>query len=336
MPNEIITGALRGKGEYDWLAGGNSPIQRRILNKNRNWKEIFIPNEVQIIGYGTDKQYESLLCVSFNGTTDAIEYIMMRQIELGLIPEEKLQWLVDKGYFENDKLNFNERYTGIIGGTSEIGAYVWSVAKGMKDFGLIPQKMFPFADNFKDNIDKKFLTQEMLNLGLEFKKRFPINFEWIAEEDTQEYLQYSPLACIGKYGNYQEGELLDPTGKMYHSMLMVNETQYYREIDDSYFQQYKKYKPSALNDFMAFYVDATDYSMFNREQFISTHDQYIVRNRNTGAYLVIYRKTPMIITPERASLFLLDRVERGIVSDKNLVTTVSNDEWLILDPTMKF
>lgn len=336
MLNQIQNEVIADKGDFDWYAGGNSPINRRTLLPGGDWSDIKIPNEIQVINYGSNKQYESLLCVSFNGTTDAIEYVIARQIELNLIPEEKLEWLSDNGYFEGDYVNFNERFPGALGGTTSKGASVYKVADAIRKFGLIPQKMFPFADNFFDNIDTKFITKKMYDLGTEFLKRFSINFEWVNSQDTAEFMKYSPLGCVGKYANQTSSEHLNPQTGMNHSMLQIQETDEYRKIDDSYWQQYKTYKKSALSDFMAFYVDASDYSMFNREQFILQHDQHIIRNQNTGAYAVIYRNTPMLVLPERASLMLIDRIERGIINRADMITSISNEHWLLLDIKAKF
>lgn len=333
----IITGFLEGRGEYDYQAGANSPINRVILKEDTHWKDIKIDNEIQVVNYGYLNQYDTLMCVSFNGTTDAIEYIMMQQIKLGIIPSWKVDWLRNKGYFKNNQLNFNERFTAIMGETTELGAYQYKVADGIRKYGLIPQDMFPFADNFRDNIDKRFVTQEMYDLGKEFISLFKINYEWVDSNSSKEFLKYSPLGCFGKYGNIEDGEPLNPQNGTNHSMLQVEETDTYREIDDSYWQQFKKYNKSALQGFMAFYVDSNDYSMFNPQEFIINHNKFIVRNQNTGSYGVIYQNTPMLITQERAGLFVVDRDVRGLLGKgSELSVSLSDSEFNQLDWSKKF
>ncbi len=328
-------GALLGRGEFDWQAGSNSPIDRVILRPDSNWKEISIPHELQFLFPGEMKAYDTQMCVSFNGSTDAIEYIMMQQLKMGLIPNWKVKWLQENGYFENGFLNFNERFTGTIGKTTIHGAYLFTVANGMRNYGLIPGKMLPYADNFFDNIDMKFITPEMLVLGKRFAELFRINFEWVNSEDTRKFMQYSPLACTGHYGTMIGDIPLDPQSNVYHSMLQIAETNEYREIDDSYWQQFKKYKKHALRNFMAFYVDASDNSMFNSDEFIKAHDQYIIRNSNTGAYGAIYQGTPMLVMPERAGLFMIDRDARGLLA-KKLFVSLTDQEWKILRVDTKF
>jgi len=225
-----------------------------------------------------------------------------------------------------------------MGETTEQGAYLYKVANGMRNFGLIPQKMFPFADNFKDNINSKFITQEMKDLGNKFRKMFVMNFEWVNAEDTKEFMKYSPLGCFGHYGNTEnDDEIINPQEGGYHSMLQVEETNEYREIDDSYFQQFKKYKKTALEGFMAFYVDASDNTMFNSGEFLRIHDTFQVRNTNTGAYGVIYHNTPLLITPERAGLYLIDRDARGLLGKgKELTVNLPAAEFDQLDWSKKF
>ncbi len=337
MVKPFITGFLEGRGEYDYQAGANSPVSRVVLKTDGNWKEIKIDNEIQVVGYGTMHQYDTLMCVSFNGTTDGFEYLISQKIKLGLVPSWKVQWLRDNGYFKNGQLNFNERFTAIMGETADYGAYLYKVADGIRKFGLIPQDMFPMADNFYDNIDKKFVTQEMYALGKRFAELFKINYEWTTPDQTLEFIKYSPLACFGKYANIAEGEPLDPQNGGNHSMLQIAETETYREIDDSYWEQFKKYKKTALQGFMAFYVDASDNSMFNTTEFIRTHDKFIVRNTHTGAYGVIYQNTPLLITAERAGLFLIDRDVRGLLGKGNeLSVQLADNEFNKLDWSKKF
>jgi len=147
--------------------------------------------------------YDTEFCVSFSANK-IIGALFTYYIINNLISAEDLAWLKDPvvngvhypSYLLNGFINFNERFTAINGQTSAHGAYQYLVANGIHNCGLIPQPMFPYADNFNDNIDAKFITQEMKDLGKEFIKRFPINYEWV--NDTS-YLQYCPLQGIVEF-----------------------------------------------------------------------------------------------------------------------------------------
>ena len=336
MSNIYTHGAIEGFGERDWVAGANSPVRRKVLIDNGNWKSVSIPHEIQFVNSGSLNAYDSLMCVSYNGTTDAIEYIMMQQIRLGMIPKKKLRWLIDNGYFIDGVLNFSERYTGVIGETTNVGAYVYKVADGMRLSGLIPQKMFEMADNFKDNIDKRFITKEMLALGKEFAEMFKINFEWVNDSFTAEFMKYSPLACTGFFANMTSEQPISPEFGGLHSMLQISETPEHREIDDSYWQHFKKYTKDHLHNFMAFYVDASETNMFDSREFVKDNDTAIIRNSNTGEFGVIYQGTPMRVTEERAGLFMIDRDTRKLIGKGDGPVLLNNDEWKSLKIKVNF
>lgn len=304
---EINQGALLGRGQFDWQAGANSPVSHIILLELGNWKELSIPHELQFLNAGKTDAYDTLMCVSFNGTTDALEYIMMQMIRLNLIPNVSVKWLQEKGYFENGVINFNERFTAIKGQTTNQGAYQFLVANGVKNFGLIPQKMFTYADNFNDNIDPKFITKEMDDLGKEFLTHFAINYEWVQPEDTKEFMKYSPLSCVGQYA---DGDgILKPPSNNGHSMLQVSEADEYREIDDSYWRQFKKYDKNSLQSFMAFYITPlkSNNNSMETSKWIKDNDLKWVQNSVSGQFGRVLRGKLMLFnSSDRGTLALLD------------------------------
>ncbi len=90
---------------------------------------------------------------------------------------------------------------------------------------------------------------------------------------------------------------------------------------------------------MALYVDASDNSMFDVKNFIKTHDKFIVRNASTGAFGVIYANTPLLITNDRAGVFLIDRLNRGgdlITNSNKYAVALTNDEFSKIDWSKKF
>lgn len=305
----IKENALIGRGEYDWQAGGNSPIERKILLKDGNWKVNAIPNEIQVVNYGSTEQYDTSMCVSFS-ITDALEYNLMEMLRQGLIPKETAKWLKEKGYFENGSLNFSERFIAVLGETKSNGAYMYKVANAVKNFGLIPNWMFPMADNFEDNIDPKFITQEMKDLGKEFLTHLAMNYEWINDFESEEYLKYSALTCIGQFANYNKpDDILDPPTKNGHAMCEVKETNEYKEIDDSYWQQFKKYKKDKLQAFMAFYLTPLKTTMDTNKWIKENDKKWVQISAGQGAGQfgrVLQGKLMMFVSSDRGTLALLD------------------------------
>lgn len=336
MDIEIKKGALLGKDTFDWIAGANSAVDRKVLLESGNWKEIAIPHEIQVVNQGTDNQYDTSMCVSFNGTTDALEYILMQMLRLGQIPQITVKWLQEKGYFVNGVINFNERFTGVKGQTTAQGAYQFMVANGAKNFGLIPQSKLPFAKTFNENIDPALIPKELDELGKEFLTHLAINYEWVQPEDTQEFLKYSPLSCVGQYA---DGDgILNPPGNNGHSMLLVNETDEYREIDDSYWRQFKKYKKDKLQSFMAFYITPLKTNTMNTLQWVKDNDKkwvQVTSGEHNGQFgRVLREKLMMFVSSDRGALALLDDKMRTEPSTK--ITAAEFDDLKRVGMTANF
>lgn len=288
--NEIIENYIVGRGETDWLAGSTSPIVRKVLVEDGNWKTLNIPNEVQFVNDGKNNVYDTLECVLYNGVTDPIEYILMQKLRLGLVPAWKVTWLKDNGYFKDGVLNFNENYLAILSGTNEHGTRQDLAIQAARENGMIPNDLLPNLETFEKNLDPKRITPELLALGKQFAKYFQIQYEWITRDIVKEWLKYSPIACFGYYANREtENDILNPQSGSRHSMLVVDygtiDGKEYLEIDDSYWQLFKKYTPNALDGFMAFYVE-TDNTM-DSANFIKANDLKIVWHRKTGAYYLV-------------------------------------------------
>ncbi len=299
--------ALLGSGKRDWIAGANSPIERKVLLESGNWKPLDIPHEIQFLFSGTMQAYDTLMCVTFNGVTDALEYIIMQMMRLNMIPAVTINWLRDNGYFENGFINFNERFTAVLGGTASNGAYQYRVADSSRNDGLIPQNRLAYANNFWDNIDPKFITQDLKDLGKEFLTHLAINYEWVPASQTKEFLKYSPLSCVGQYAT--GNGILKPPTNLGHCMLQINETDTYREIDDSYWQQFKKYHKDSLQSFMAFYVTPlkTDNNSMDTLKWVKDNDKKWVQHSVSGQFgRVLQGYLMMFNTSDRGTCALLD------------------------------
>jgi len=316
--------ALLGRGEQDWFAGGNSPINRKVLLENGNWKVNAIPNEIQVVNYGENNQYDSSMCVSFAIAT-ALAYNLMEMLRQGLIPPETARFLKDDGYFVNGYINFSERFIAVKGETKSYGAYMYKVANACKNFGLIPQRMFEMADNFNDNIDPKFITEEHEKQGKKFLEHLAINYEWVNDNDTAEFLKYSSLPCVGQFANYvNPDDILNPPTKKGHCMTQVLETDEYKEVDESYWQQFKKYKKDKLQSFMAFYLTPLKSNiMMDTKKWIKENDLKWVQNSNNGQFGRVLRGKLMIVpSTDRASALLIDDKMRKEPSIK-----ITNEEF---------
>jgi hypothetical protein len=279
MDNDLKFGALIGVRETDYILG-SSPVVKEILMSSLNWKEWTPEHEIQ-----AQKYYDTLSCVTYSAL-DVLEYQFTYALHNGLISPENVLWLKTNGYFKNGYINFSERFTAILGGTSNIGAYQYMVADAIRKQGLIPQTMFDVSDDIKSQsefLDKSKITKEMYDLGLEFIKRFPINYEWC---DVKDGLKYSPVqVCV----YYNDGEnILCPTNNPQHAVLAVNIDEGFIELDDSYQRQFKKYCPQAVYSGMLYTIKFNN--MIFKKQ-LGQSSIYLINEVNKTKTMIIDMET---------------------------------------------
>jgi hypothetical protein len=312
---EIKSGVLLGRGEFDWQAGGNSPIAHDILVPDKNWKKFSVEHEIQWQG-----TYDTQFCVTYSALKTIAKFLTYLE-SIGSLSQDDLEFF--KEYKKDGKYNFSERFIGTLGKTTANGAYQFMVANAIKNYGLIPQDMFPLADNFQDNIDPKFITEAMYTKGKECLKRISINYEWVNSFDN---LIYSPIQAIVRFANYDKPEdILAPNGDLNHAVTGVYGVAEYNEIEDTYWQEYKRYNPNYTKSLMAYFITLNKNNM-DVAKFIRENDTNQVRNKNTGAYGVIYAGKLNEIKPERAGLYMIDRDARGLIG-KGKTVTITGAEW---------
>jgi hypothetical protein len=275
--NKRKFGLIEGKKITDYIAGSNSPIVRKKLTDG-NWID-YKPEHEQQFNY--ENLYDTLMCVTF-ATLDALETLFMYHLHKGNISKENVVWLKEKGYFKNGFINFNDRFSAINGGTTSKGAYQFSVIDGIVHKGCIPQDIFPMSSNFSDNIDSKFITEEMYNLGLEFKKRFPILYEWVNNEDVIKFLQYAPLTASVCYDSGQE--VLSPNNSPNHRIMVYEATNEFIGVNDSY-DELKKYNPSKVYSYMAFYLETKNDMILKKEKGSSAI--YLINEDNKTKTMIV-------------------------------------------------
>lgn len=320
---EIQSGVKLGRGTYDWQVGGNSPIVRDVLIENGDWKSYQVEHEIQWTGV-----YDTLFCVTYSALA-SVGAMFMYYLSHNLVSATNVKWLRDNGYFKNGFINFSERFTATLGETTNHGAYQFMVANAIKNYGLIPQDDFRLADNFNDNIDPKFITQEMKDLGKEFLKRFSINYEWV--DDMKEALKYSPVQVIVRFVNYSfPEEILKPEGETDHAVEGVYSVVEYDEIRDTYWQIYKRYHPDYTFSNLAFKLTINNNIPMDTIKWLKDNDKKFVRNSNTGQFgRVLQGKLMVVLSTDRGTLMLLDNEVR-----KNGVQ-ITNEEWTAL-PKINF
>lgn len=154
-----------------------------------NWTKYLPKNEKQRQGF------ESMACTNFSSTT-AVEILMTRLIEDKLMSIGNLAWLNENGYIDDSgHINFSDRFDAIMSNTSpDFGNTLKAPADAKHKYGLIPESMLPWVDTPAEYFDRNKITNEMKSMGLEFLKRFPINYEFVYPAEYSAALKVSPLA----------------------------------------------------------------------------------------------------------------------------------------------
>lgn len=174
---------------------GASAIIENITIDNLDWRQYFSAGVRQHGVY-----FDTMACVSFSAVRIQ-EAIFNAKIRLGLISAENLQWLKDKGYIdEKGEVNFSERYIAKLSKTTKQGNSGWAVNEAIKEFGLIPNFLWPFADTQRTPVYvwENFYAEipaELIALGKEFIKRFSFKYELISTSPSEmkRGLKHSPI-----------------------------------------------------------------------------------------------------------------------------------------------
>jgi len=214
--------------EKDYIFGV-SAIDNEIKVPDGNWIPFLPKNEKQRQGF------ESMCCTNFASCTD-VEILMTRLIELKLMSVGNLSWLNDNGYIDDTgHINFSDRFDALISNTKpDSGNSLKVVAEAKRKLGLIPEKMLPWTDNETEYFDKSKITPQMSALGLEFIKRFPLNYELVYRVDFNEALKVSPLsAAVYAWNGQNNGIYFRVPNQINHAIAIVEDKPIWK-IMDSY------------------------------------------------------------------------------------------------------
>ena len=108
-------------------------------------------------------------------------------------------WLRANGYVENVCICFSDAFVAINSGTTLDGNSLKAPLEAIRKQGLVPKKLLPLLPDmtFETYHDPQRITEEMRNLGLEFNKRFFINYQKVYEIDYGTLLSEDLLNVAG-------------------------------------------------------------------------------------------------------------------------------------------
>lgn len=199
-----------------YIAGQESGVVYKENNPSADYTS-YLPNDE----FQSSLLIDTLACVTFSGNNNA-EIMFNMMVTKGKISKENLEWLKSRGYFdENGKVNFSDRFSAKVNGTSRSGNTMDNYWLGVRDYGLIPEKMWAWDHNSPFTWEEyyKTPTPECYAMGEEFKKRFQVVWEvvlWYNDKINPNqrdilafHLKQSPLhiaTIVGANWNRKDGQ----------------------------------------------------------------------------------------------------------------------------------
>jgi hypothetical protein len=170
------------KGD-EWVFGALSP--KCIFSVPEDEREDYLPvGELQNIGE------EKSGCVTRaynNKLEDKFTYADKKNI----MPPELKKWGRDNRYATEDGVwTFSDAYIEILSGTTRSGNSLKAPAHAIYEHGLVPKSVLPQLDTWDSHYNPIRITKDIKNLGLEFKKRFTINYEQVFTADMDSLLKH--------------------------------------------------------------------------------------------------------------------------------------------------
>lgn len=241
-----------------WIAGSESGIAYKALVAAADWTPYLVTYEDQ-----TRPGFDAVSCVCYSGE-NCIELQLQRMIDEGEIPAITMQFLSDNKYLDtNGKVNFSDRFSAILSGTTPNGNYMTNAPDSFRKDGLIPEWMLPFPEDIAKEkpyspnaiqhyLNPECITPEMRALGKKFLEHFTVMYEvvWYGNSSplnldiVRYHLKQAPLhfaagLCAGEYGT----EVIKGCGcgaSHARTIIAANQADAFLKIFDSFGQSIKK------------------------------------------------------------------------------------------------
>jgi len=172
----------------DWIAGGVSGIEPKVLVPDGNWYG-YLPS----FEHQSDSKLDTMACVTFSAL-NCIEGLFNFYIQSGQIPKTDFDWLKATGYLDNNNIiNFSDRYIAKLSGTTPQGNSYTGVGDAIRKYGLVPENFWKFNDAFDWNQYYSDILPSVISTGQEFLTRFKINYEFVQNNQLARVLQSAPI-----------------------------------------------------------------------------------------------------------------------------------------------
>lgn len=215
--------------ETDYVLGAAS--QKCLAEMPTGIRHIYLPSgELQ---FGRE-DFMDCVSRSINNTlATKFNYLLTNK----LISEELIKWLGDKGYITESGVDFSDRFLAIKSKTSRSGNSLIQPLQTVHSVGAIPKSLLPASSDmdFDTYHNPASITKEMEDLGLEFLKRFNINYEKVYASQFENFLQRDMLHTAGYSWSQPEGGIYPRVDYPFNHSFQVYEPLYF--AFDNYFDE---------------------------------------------------------------------------------------------------
>jgi hypothetical protein len=186
---------IKNPSATDYIAGAETGITYNIVLDSGNWTQ-YLPSEER----QSNKIFDTMACVSFSAL-NVLETLFNYMLSTSSLTAKQEMFLKNEGYIAEDgKVNFSDRFTAKVSGTTKKGNSLANVWDSIRNIGVIPEEDWVFTDTFDWNAYYADVPQDFLDKAKDFTEMFDIKYEWVPStlENLKKHAKQAPLQVVGK------------------------------------------------------------------------------------------------------------------------------------------
>jgi hypothetical protein len=176
----------------EWRFGSLS--QPGIAQIPEELRDIYLPaGELQ---YGKEDFSDCASRSPHNHLEAQLNYLYINN----LLTYENKRWFEDQGYVNGSGyIELSDRFTAILSGTTRQGNSLKAPLESIRKNGVIPKSMLPAHPSmtFDQYHDASKITKAMRDLGIEFTRRFTVNYEQVHRSQISKALEKDMIGVAG-------------------------------------------------------------------------------------------------------------------------------------------
>lgn len=244
MNNFNLKKELAEQSVKDWRFGALS--QPGLVSIPQDEREKYLP-----VG---ETQFDSLFDATDCASRSPINHLeaLFTYHYLHLMKDENKRWMLDKGYVQNGKVTFSDRYIAVLSGTTHEGNSLKAPLEAIRKQGLIPKILLPKTDTMTWDEYYQPISQNLKDLGQEFLTRFTINYEQVEQIHFGDVLKDDMLGTAGFAWNAPDAQDVyhSDNPAFNHAFLIYNLPKF--QIFDNYLEKPGDFTKNLAPDFLLF------------------------------------------------------------------------------------